>query len=64
VLEEEHGNWETAAELRGRGTTSEMRKMILNIICTAAPELTGEHAKEFKDAVKGIIDSSIMACNG
>lgn len=64
VLEEEHGKWEDAANLRGTGTTSKMRSMILNIICTAAPELTGEHAKEFKDAIKGIIESSIEACKG
>ncbi len=64
VLEKEHTNWGTAADLRGTGTTRDMRNMIFNIICTAAPELTGEHAKEFKDAIKGIIESSIMACKG
>jgi hypothetical protein len=62
LLEEEHANWKTAADLRGRGTTTDMRTMIFKIICTAAPELTGEHAKEFKDAIKGIIESSIKAC--
>jgi uncharacterized NAD(P)/FAD-binding protein YdhS len=64
LLEEEHPNWKTAADLRGTGTTREMRNMILNIIRSAAPELTGEHAKEFKDAIKGIIESSIVACKG
>ncbi|MBM4030030.1 MAG: hypothetical protein FJ280_32215 [Planctomycetes bacterium] len=64
VLDEEHDNWEAAAELRGRGTTSEMRRMIHNIICTAAPELTGEHAKQFKDAIKSTIGSCIRKCKG
>jgi hypothetical protein len=64
LLEHEHGNWIDAAELRGTGTTRTMRRMILDIIFSAAPELTGEHAKEFKDAVKGIIERSIVACEG
>jgi len=36
--------------------------MIFDIIRTSAPELTGEHAKEFKDAIKGIIESSVEKC--
>lgn len=64
LLEQEHPNWKAAADLRGTGTTRPMRNMIFKIICTAAPELTGEHAKVFKDAIKSLIERSIVACRG
>jgi len=62
LLEEEHLNWKAAAGLTGQGSTRVRRNMIFDIIRTSAPELTGEHAKEFKDAIKGIIESSVEKC--
>jgi acetylglutamate kinase len=37
-------------------------KLLLDIIRTSARELTGEHAKEFKGAMKRVIESAIDAC--
>jgi hypothetical protein len=62
LLDDGHPQWEEAAGLRGTGSTSVRRRLILDIIRTSAPELTGEHAKQFKDAIKSIIESAIDAC--
>jgi hypothetical protein len=62
ILVEHHPEWRPAADLTGRGTTSIRREMILKVIRSSAPELTGEHAKRFKDAVKTIIEAASARC--
>ena len=62
LLDEEHPDWQTAADLRGTGSTFDRRRIILEVIYGSAPELTGEHAGRFKDAIKSIIVRAIQAC--
>lgn len=62
LLDEEHPQWQEAADLRGPGTTFDRRRLILRVINASAPELTGENAGRFKDAIKAIIENAIAAC--
>jgi hypothetical protein len=64
ILEDEHPQWTGAAGLRGTGSTVERRRLIMEAIYASAPELTGAHAKKFKDAVKSVIEAAIEACAG
>ena len=64
ILDDEQPQWKDAAELRGTGSTVERRKLIMNAIYDSAPELTGAHAKRFKDSVKSLIEEAIKACTG
>lgn len=59
ILEGHYPEWRPAADLSGRGTTPIRSRMILKVIRNSAPELTGEHAKPFKDALKAIIEDAL-----
>ncbi len=63
LLDREHPEWKAAADISGRGTTPIRSKMILDVINESAPELTSPDAKDFKDAVKQLILSSVSACD-
>jgi hypothetical protein len=64
ILEDEHPQWTGAAGLRGPGSTVQRRRLIMEAIYASAPELTGAHAKKFKDAVKSVLEAAIEACAG
>ena len=62
LLNEEHDKWKNAAGQSGKGSTPIRRQIIMEIIRESAPELIGEHASEFKDAIKRVIKNSIVEC--
>jgi hypothetical protein len=52
-------NWVVAADKSGTGSTFVRRQLIMDIIQTSAPDLTGEKARAFKNAVKSLIETAI-----
>ena len=62
LLDEEHPEWNRAAGLSGTGSTPIRSQIIMEIIRDSAPDLTGDHAKAFKDSIKQIIENSIRTC--
>lgn len=62
LLNEEHDKWQNAADQSGKGSTPIRRRIIMEIIRESAPELIGEHASEFKDAMKSAIKNSMVEC--
>jgi hypothetical protein len=62
LLDEEHPEWSKAADLSGTGSTPIRSRIIMEIIRDSAPDLTGDHAKAFKDSIKQIIENSIRTC--
>lgn len=63
LVEGPHPQWGVAANLVGNGSTVPRRRLIMQIIESSAPDLTGEKARAFKDAIKGLIDNAINKCS-
>ena len=63
VIGGQHPNWIVAADKCGEGSTFVRRRLILEIIESSAPDLTGERARAFKDAVKALVESAITKCS-
>ncbi|MGA2262593.1 MAG: hypothetical protein ABSH28_14300 [Acidobacteriota bacterium] len=63
VIGEQHPNWVVAADKCGTGSTFVRRRLIVEIIESSAPDLTGERARAFKDAVKALVESAITKCS-
>jgi hypothetical protein len=63
VIEEPHVKWDEAANLSGRWSTDPRRRLILEIIESSAPDLTGERARTFKDGVKALIEGAVSKCS-
>jgi len=63
LIEEQHPTWDTAANLSGTGSTSPRRRLIMEIIEVSAPDLTGERARAFKNAVKALVQNAINKCS-
>jgi hypothetical protein len=63
VIGEQHPNWVVAADQCGTGSTFVRRRLVMEIIESAAPDLTGERAKAFKDAVKALVESAVNKCS-
>lgn len=61
LLIDEHPQWQEAADIRGPGSTIDRRRLVLRVINASAPELTGENAGQFKDAIKALIENAIVA---
>jgi hypothetical protein len=62
LLEEEHPDWNRAAELSGTGSTPIRSRFIMEVIRDSAPDLTGDRAKAFKDSIKQVIENSFRTC--
>ena len=52
-------NWYNAQDKSGPGSTFLRRQIIMDIIQTSAPDLTGDQARAFKNAVKSLIEKAI-----
>jgi hypothetical protein len=63
VIGDQHPNWVVAAGQSGTGSTLVRRRLVMDIIETSAPDLTGERARAFKDAVKALIENAIDKCS-
>jgi hypothetical protein len=63
VIGDQHPNWVAAADQSGTGSTLVRRRLVMEIIESSAPDLTGERARAFKDAVKALIENAICKCS-
>jgi hypothetical protein len=63
LINELHPTWDTAANLSGKWSTLPRRRLIMDVIKSSAPDLTGERARAFKDEVKELIESAIKRCS-
>jgi hypothetical protein len=63
LIDQRHPKWDGAANLSGKGSTAPRRQVIMEIIESSAPDLTGEKARAFKDAIKALIDMAIGRCS-
>jgi hypothetical protein len=62
TIDQQHSKWDEAANLSGGGSTYPRRLLIMEIIESSAPDMTGEKARAFKDAVKELIENAINKC--
>jgi hypothetical protein len=63
ILVTEHPGWNEAANrISGPRSTPVRSRKIMEIIRNTAPDMTGDRAKRFKDAVKDVVESSIAEC--
>lgn len=60
LIYENQQRWRESAELRGPGSTRARASQIAKVIHEAAPSMTEEHARKFKDAIKECFQSALQ----
>jgi hypothetical protein len=63
LIDDHHPKWGDAANLSGGGSTYPRRRLIMEVIESSAPDLTGGRPRAFKDAVKALIENAINRCS-
>ncbi|MDX2029498.1 MAG: GTPase domain-containing protein [Blastocatellia bacterium] len=62
IVTRQYAQWEEGMEFVGDGSTTKRSKLIFEIICNCAPQLTDEHHLAFADETRGLIQECINKC--